>query len=234
MSHQRHSAFALAVSLAFTALAHADYISPNREITPAPAYDAADPVAEKIKYDPNYVPPKVGVGHVTINRRDIAPPIISPTGQIDYPAVDFDVFVDVVGKKSNGGTAHYAMYSLQKACRLSYTPIPNHPGLYDTTFSFDPFTLTAIDPPQPTDPDPITSALLRQGSPSAPNGQTQVTDLGNGQFQFTSFFDVFFDISLDNGTTWTPAELPHHLTALPEPASIALVLPTLFVLRRSR
>jgi hypothetical protein len=59
-------------------------------------------------------------------------------------------------------------------------------------------------------------------------GQTTITDLGGGNYQISSFFDVFTDLSLDGGNTWTPATAPVVMTLgaenTPEPGSIALAL----------
>jgi hypothetical protein len=63
-------------------------------------------------------------------------------------------------------------------------------------------------------------------SPTLPStGQTTVTDLGGGQFQVSSFFDVFTEISLDGGNTWTPNDggsTRLNLEPLPEPGTVAL------------
>lgn len=35
-------------------------------------------------------------------------------------------------------------------------------------------------------------------------GQTQVTDIGNGDFRIDSFFDIFTELSVDGGESWIP------------------------------
>jgi hypothetical protein len=64
-------------------------------------------------------------------------------------------------------------------------------------------------------------AMLRQSPTLASDGETTVTDIGGGEFQIHSFFDVFVELSLDDGTTWTPSIGPTHkeLTSSPEPAA---------------
>jgi hypothetical protein len=61
--------------------------------------------------------------------------------------------------------------------------------------------------------------------PTTPSvGQTTISDAGGGQFRINSFFDIFTDLSLDNGATWTPSSVSGHvdLTANPEPSSLVL------------
>lgn len=60
-------------------------------------------------------------------------------------------------------------------------------------------------------------------------GQTTITDLGGGQYQIASFFDVYTEISLDSGATWTAdANGPTVITLsglpVPEPSSFMLCL----------
>lgn len=69
---------------------------------------------------------------------------------------------------------------------------------------------------------PFANVLLRE-SPTLPSmGQYKVTDLGGGQYEIESFFDVFFEISTDFGTTFKPAQASVRLTGYdlqPEPGS---------------
>src|SRR5712692_2269018 len=46
--------------------------------------------------------------------------------------------------------------------------------------------------------------LVRENPDLQSLGQTQIDDLGNGTFRIDSFFDVFTELSLDNGNTWIP------------------------------
>lgn len=52
-------------------------------------------------------------------------------------------------------------------------------------------------------------------------GQTTLTDIGGGQYHIDSFFDVFTEISLDNGATWTHSSNSVRLGIMPEPATLA-------------
>ena len=67
-------------------------------------------------------------------------------------------------------------------------------------------------------------------SPLLPStGTTTLTDLGGGLYHIDSFFDVFFELTMDGGESW---ELPIgaleegagaiHMTAVPEPSTLAI------------
>jgi len=47
--------------------------------------------------------------------------------------------------------------------------------------------------------------LIRENSYLSSTGQTQITDIGSGLYHIDSFFDVFTELSVDGGNTWTPA-----------------------------
>jgi len=47
-------------------------------------------------------------------------------------------------------------------------------------------------------------ALVRESPTLASYGQTSIEDLGGGKFRIDSFFDVFFELSLDGGVNWVP------------------------------
>ena len=46
---------------------------------------------------------------------------------------------------------------------------------------------------------------LRESPTLASHGPTSIESLGGGQFRVDSFFDVFFELSTDNGATWIPS-----------------------------
>lgn len=69
--------------------------------------------------------------------------------------------------------------------------------------------------------------LLRE-SPTLPSlGEVTITDLGGGTWTIDSFFDVFTDLSPNGGANWLPdleaGTTGHHLTLLPEPATLSLL-----------
>ncbi len=47
--------------------------------------------------------------------------------------------------------------------------------------------------------------LVRESPSVASTGRTTVTALTNGQYRIESFYDVWLEISLDDGATWNPA-----------------------------
>ena len=47
--------------------------------------------------------------------------------------------------------------------------------------------------------------LIRIDPTTSSPGQTVITDVGGGNFKITSFFDIFTNVSLDDGETWYPS-----------------------------
>ena len=71
-------------------------------------------------------------------------------------------------------------------------------------------------------------------SPSLPSpGHHSAIDLGNGQFQVDSFFDVFTEISIDGGA-FTLANDALHVEITPEPTMIGLLGIGSLILRRRK
>ena len=61
---------------------------------------------------------------------------------------------------------------------------------------------------------------LRLEPAAGGTGSTTTTDLGGGMFNIHSFFDVFTDLSIDGGTTWTPGNgVMLTLQSIPEPST---------------
>lgn len=81
---------------------------------------------------------------------------------------------------------------------------------------------------------PFGPFLIRE-SPTLPSlGQTTISNIGGGLFHIDSFFDVFTELSVDNGATWIPSQGPTHMDlTTPEPSILAVVglFAGLFVLR---
>ncbi len=79
--------------------------------------------------------------------------------------------------------------------------------------------------------------LFRESPTLASSGQTTITDLGGGQYRIDSFFDVFTELSLDNGANWIPnASGAARFTLIPEPgtALCAALAGGILCLRRRR
>jgi len=57
--------------------------------------------------------------------------------------------------------------------------------------------------------------MLRESPTLASPGHMQQTDLGSGTYHVTSFFDVFFELSLDGGQSWSPASSAAHTVLSP-------------------
>jgi len=51
-----------------------------------------------------------------------------------------------------------------------------------------------------------TGTMIRESPSKASLGRTSLRSIGGGQFQISSFFDIFTELSLDGGQTWTPRE----------------------------
>ncbi len=68
-----------------------------------------------------------------------------------------------------------------------------------------------------------TPIIIRESPSRSSSGSTTITDLGGGMYDIDSFFDVFTELSVDGGQTWTPSEGPIRMELAPEP----LPVPTL-------
>jgi len=56
---------------------------------------------------------------------------------------------------------------------------------------------------------------LRESPTLASTGHMQQTEVTPGNFHVTSFFDVFFELSIDGGQSWSPAQGPSHVALFP-------------------
>jgi hypothetical protein len=65
--------------------------------------------------------------------------------------------------------------------------------------------------------------MIRESPTLASQGHYSVEALASGQFRIDSFFDVFTELSLDGGQTWTPSQSASHLQLVPEPSATALL-----------
>lgn len=75
--------------------------------------------------------------------------------------------------------------------------------------------------------------LIRENPELVSSGQTSILNLGNGQYQIDSFFDVFTELSIDGGP-WTLADGPIRMNGTPEPGTMLLLGLGGLMLRRKR
>ncbi|MHC4603590.1 MAG: hypothetical protein ACYS6W_09710 [Planctomycetota bacterium] len=59
--------------------------------------------------------------------------------------------------------------------------------------------------------------LIRESPTEQSTGQTDITDIGGGLYHIDSFFDVFTELSVDGGGTWTAADGPIRMELVPDP-----------------
>ena len=70
--------------------------------------------------------------------------------------------------------------------------------------------------------------MLRESPTLQSPGLTQITDQGGGVFRIDSFFDIFTELSMDGGQSWTPGIGPLHIelnssASVPAPGTLALL-----------
>jgi len=76
-----------------------------------------------------------------------------------------------------------------------------------------------------TGTSPFGPFMIRESPTLASTGQTTITDLGGGLYRIDSFFDVFTELSIDNGINWFPdtqGPARVNLGPVPEPSVWAL------------
>ncbi len=136
------------------------------------------------------------------------PPCLTcPPELFDFPAVmNFEVSTD------GGGT-----YQPMTAQVSSTQVMARHSEDTADTRFFDTELLLFRVSPGPT----LAGIMLRE-SPTLPSkGKTTVQTVpsptGPGTYRIGSYFDVFTEVSLDNGTTWSPVVNPTHLELNPQP-----------------
>jgi hypothetical protein len=72
--------------------------------------------------------------------------------------------------------------------------------------------------------------MVRESPTLQSLGQTTITDLGGGSFKIDSFFDIFTELSMDGGQTWTPATGLERVELVHEPGSLVLLVAGLALL----
>jgi hypothetical protein len=69
------------------------------------------------------------------------------------------------------------------------------------------------------------AVIIRESPTLASTGETTIENVGSGSFVIDSFFDVFIELSLDGGQTFTPCDPCGRVTLqrIPEPSSLLLL-----------
>jgi hypothetical protein len=119
----------------------------------------------------------------------------------------FDITYRIAGGGGSGGSGGFAPDGTWPIELLSMNLTGNPPGLGPIMIRESP-TLASVGQ-HTLHPMP--------GTPSMPGGELFID----------SFFDVFTELSLDGGQTWTPADAPLRMTItgiVPEPGTIALAM----------
>ena len=69
----------------------------------------------------------------------------------------------------------------------------------------------------------LPAGVMIRESPTLPSrGGTTARALPGGTYRVDSFFDVFTEVSLDGGATWSPSDGPLRLEAAPVPPPVPL------------
>jgi hypothetical protein len=63
--------------------------------------------------------------------------------------------------------------------------------------------------------------MIRESPTKQSLGKTSITDAGGGQFRIGSFFDIFTELSLDGGVTWSPSTSAHRAELLQRSITIS-------------
>ena len=77
--------------------------------------------------------------------------------------------------------------------------------------------------------------MIREDPTRASLGSTDITDIGGGLYHIDSFFDVFTELSVDGGSSWSACDYSTRMYLVPEPVTLVLLaLGGLAAIRRRR
>ena len=156
----------------------------------------------------------------------LSPMVPTPSGSDELEAFN----AMLLGDGSVFGLAHLTYAGSGSGTMITHNKIGNTTGTFSTELlSLNLSGSTAFGP-----------LLIRESPTLASLGQTSIIALGGGQFQISSFFDVFTELSIDGGATWVPdSSGPERITLMgpvPEPSAYALagLAAGLLALKRAR
>ncbi len=129
--------------------------------------------------------------------RSPAPPLPLP-GTLAVADLDADGRLDFI---MPGGSPVSAPVSFQGQMRVGQSWDTGGTRTFDTEMLSLNITGTSLP-----------AGMLIRESPTLPSrGKTTQRTMPDGAYQIDSFFDIFTEISLDNGTTWSPSDGPMRL-----------------------
>lgn len=194
-------------------------------VQPGCVYVAPLPIKFFGARDPGNTPHEVDLFDLRLR------PVAGPPANINS---FFDVFVEIDPPSPPLPLSGSATDTIIRRNPTGPLPDPLPPGTIDTEMVA--LNLQSVGPP----------IIVRESPQLNSNGQATVTDLGSGLFQIDSFFDIFVELSLDNGQTFVPGQSSltsgpttwHlQLTGIPEPTTLSLLalgLAGLGLMRRRR
>jgi len=144
---------------------------------------------------------------------DVTGPLVPPPLGWSFTTSDYLVSTQVTGPFGGGPST----VPLTGAATIEFATLSADPG-QPTYVGMQILSLTATNPNFP-------SILLRDSLTLASGGEGAVTYLNGERYNITSFFDVFTELSLDGGQTWTPSNGSMHLAGalvVPEPGTFIL------------
>jgi autotransporter-associated beta strand protein len=132
------------------------------------------------------------------------PPLGSSQPETFSSELDFDISFD------NGATFTPSSGTAAVTVQVTHSQDVNGVQFYDTEM----LQLDLTTPGGPTG-----TIHLRESPTLQSTGQTTVRPVAGG-YMVSSFFDVFAEISLDNGNTWTPAQQSGHVEMHPDTKTV--------------
>jgi len=172
-------------------------------------------------------------GHKTLDELVLYP---TPAGTIQVDSF-FDIFTDwdQIAPPPPGGTQIDSFFDVFTEISLALPGAPFHIRESPTRHSH---IRTTNSGPSPTGDGQVfdtemlsldlaggtlpPGVMIRESPTKASLGKTTITDIGGGLYRINSFFDVFTELSIDGGQTWTEGSGPMHMVGIPEPSTLTL------------